>query len=84
MIVLTGAGLSAPSGLPVFRGEEGIYTKGFGDPGQFKSPIEILTMKNFHKFPEILWKWHFTVMHKTLKAKPDDGHKMIHDLQAKF
>jgi NAD-dependent SIR2 family protein deacetylase len=33
IIVLCGAGLSAPSGLPVFRGQEGLYSRDFGEPG---------------------------------------------------
>lgn len=53
VLFLTGAGLSADSGLPVFRGLEGLY--GRGDDGQ-DLPIEVLLSgPMLERHPERVW-----------------------------
>ena len=40
IVILTGAGLSAASGIPTFRGDNGFWTKAYGDESD---PTVILT-----------------------------------------
>ncbi|MBI3803791.1 MAG: NAD-dependent deacylase [Nitrospirae bacterium] len=48
--VLTGAGISADSGVPTFRGEGGLWK-------QFRAE-ELATPEAFESQPEIVWEWY--------------------------
>ena len=48
--VLTGAGVSAESGVPTFRGAEGLWQK-------FK-PEELANFDAFIANPELVWEWY--------------------------
>ncbi len=48
--VLTGAGISAESGIPTFRGEDGIWKK--------IRPEELASMDAFLKNPALVWEWY--------------------------
>ncbi|MGA9121567.1 MAG: NAD-dependent deacylase [Bacteroidota bacterium] len=50
VVAFTGAGVSAESGVPTFRGPEGIWTK-------FK-PEELASMDAFMKNPALVWEWY--------------------------
>ena len=76
IMILTGAGLSAASGIPTFRGANGFWTqKNFED--EYSSPEEILTMVTFNKDPSIVWKWHYDFIKLMNTCKPNEGHKAI-------
>ncbi|MBI3110155.1 MAG: NAD-dependent protein deacylase, partial [Ignavibacteriales bacterium] len=47
--VLTGAGVSAESGVPTFRGDDGLWKK-------FK-PEELANFDSFIRNPELVWEW---------------------------
>ena len=47
-MILTGAGLSAASGIPTFRGDNGFWKK---DYNGITNPEEVLTMEFFNKDP---------------------------------
>ena len=51
--VLTGAGVSAESGIPTFRGPEGYWTVG----SKNYQPSEIATKAMFNRNREEVWKW---------------------------
>lgn len=75
--ILTGAGLSAASGVPTFRGAGGFWSKKYGD---LDKPEEIATMKFFKENPVACWMWHWDFM-KLLDSgiKPNDGHYAIEE-----
>jgi len=50
VVVLTGAGVSAESGVPTFRGKEGLWRN--------YSPQELATPEAFNKDPNLVWEWY--------------------------
>ncbi|WP_196885305.1 SIR2 family NAD-dependent protein deacylase [Aureivirga sp. CE67] len=70
---LTGAGISAASGIPTYRGSDGIWVKGT----KFHKPEEFGTFEYFLKNPEDVWQ--FTMFRKKmfLEAKPNVNHELL-------
>ena len=64
--VLTGAGISAESGIPTFRGDEGLWK-------QFR-PEELASMDGFLANPRIVWEWYRFRRDVIGGAQPNDGH----------
>lgn len=56
IVLLTGAGLSAASGIPTFRGDNGFWSKSYGEE---TDPTKILTQSYFHQNPKLNWQWHY-------------------------
>ncbi|PWB70005.1 NAD-dependent protein deacylase [candidate division GN15 bacterium] len=71
-VVLTGAGISAESGVPTFRGKEGLW-------GKFK-PEELATMEAFMANPKIVWEWYNWRRELMGKVKPNSGHYALAEL----
>ena len=63
---MTGAGISAESGLATFRGEQGIWSK-------FR-PEELANMEAFLRNPERVWEWYQYRRDVLDSAKPNPGH----------
>jgi NAD-dependent deacetylase len=57
ILIITGAGVSAPSGIPTFRGINGLYDKKFTWEGQAYEPEEFITKAFYDKHPEAIWEW---------------------------
>lgn len=74
--VLTGAGISAESGVPTFRGKEGLW-------GKFK-PEELATMEAFVANPKIVWEWYSWRRQLLKEVKPNNGHYALVDMAAQF
>jgi NAD-dependent SIR2 family protein deacetylase len=51
-MILTGAGLSAASGIPTFRGDNGFWKKEYDGE---TDPTRILTMAYFNENPSVTW-----------------------------
>ena len=64
--VLTGAGISAESGLGTFRGKEGIWNK--------MRPEELASMEGFMANPELVWEWYSYRRSLLSTAKPNPAH----------
>jgi NAD-dependent deacetylase len=67
--VLTGAGISAESGVPTFRGSEGLWKN-------FK-PEELATPEAFAKNPKLVWEWYDWRRGLIAQAKPNAAHKAL-------
>jgi NAD-dependent deacetylase len=80
LTVLTGAGLSADSGIPTFRDKDGFWTVGSVN----YMPEEMGTFKMFLEKPLEVWKW-FLYRHTICsKAVPNVGHYAIRELEDIF
>src|SRR2546425_2325384 len=75
IVALTGAGISTESGIPDFRGPQGIWTK---NPKAEK-------LSNIHYYmadPEVRkLAWQSRVDHPAWHAKPNDGHRALVELE---
>lgn len=71
--VLTGAGISAESGVATFRDPNGIWTK-------FK-PEELASMDGFLKNPNLVWQWYQGRRDVLEKVVPNPGHTALAELQ---
>ncbi|MCB0278503.1 MAG: RNA polymerase subunit sigma [Calditrichaeota bacterium] len=78
--ILTGAGISAESGIPTFRGPEGIWTVGSIN----YTPQEMATNTMFSRNPEMVWQWYLYRFGKCISAEPNRGHYAIVDLQERL
>jgi NAD-dependent deacetylase len=77
ILFITGAGISAESGVPTYRGIGGLYNQGTTEEG---IPIEmILSSIMIAKRPELTWKY-LAAMEKTCRgARFNAAHRIIAD-----
>lgn len=78
IIILTGAGLSAASGIPTFRGNDGLWTKKYKYCDRAE---DFATRRNFEKRPEEMWEWMHYRFELCQQAEPNEGHKAILQFQ---
>lgn len=67
--VLTGAGISAESGIPTFRGAGGLW-KNF-------RPEDLATPEAFDRDPATVWEWYRWRRDLVAKAEPNAGHRAL-------
>ncbi|MEM0350679.1 MAG: NAD-dependent protein deacetylase [Archaeoglobaceae archaeon] len=71
-VVFTGAGVSAESGIPTFRGEDGLWKK--------YDPEEVASIWGFRRNPRAFWEFSFELRSK-LFAEPNPAHYAIAELE---
>jgi len=71
--VLTGAGISAESGVPTFRGPGGLWN-------DFK-PEDLATPEAFAKDPKLVWQWYDWRREKIAGAKPNAAHRALVEIE---
>lgn len=76
ILVMTGAGISAASGIPTFRGQDGFW-KQIKDYGGCSDPESILTYKFFKQNPAPCWEWHYDFYELQNNCKPNRGHSSV-------
>lgn len=74
---LVGAGLSAESGIPIFRGKEGYWTNG----SKNYTPQEIGTKKMFVVNSDEVWRWYLFRMSTCNRANPNEGHILLSKIE---
>lgn len=65
-LVLTGAGVSADSGMPTFRGEDGLWKD--------HRPEELATPRAFRRDPRLVWEWYAWRRSEARSCDPNEGH----------
>jgi len=78
--VLTGAGISAESGIPTFRGPEGYWTVG----SKVYQPQEMATFWMFTHQPDEVWRWYLYRMGVCGAAEPNPGHLALVAMERYF
>lgn len=74
LVVFTGAGMSAESGIPTFRDRaKGLWAK--------VAPAEVATPHAFRKNPQFVWDWHVHLAGAVRQARPNEGHAAVARLQ---
>jgi len=77
VLVLTGAGISAESGIPTFRGPEGYWTIGSRE----YHPQELATWAAFKHQPEEIWSWYLYRRALCRAARPNPAHLALVELE---
>jgi NAD-dependent deacetylase len=78
--VLTGAGISADSGIPTFRGSDGYWTVG----SKVYMPEEMATLAMFARHPEDVWSWYLYRLGVCLHAEPNAGHLALAEAERRL
>ncbi len=76
VVFFTGAGISAESGIPTFRGKDGIWKK--------LKPEELANFNAFLRNPEMVWEWYSHRKQIIHESKPNNAHTAIADMQDLF
>jgi NAD-dependent deacetylase len=76
VVFFTGAGISAESGIPTFRGKDGIWNK--------LKPEELANFGAFIRNPEMVWEWYSHRKKIIHESQPNPGHKAIAEMQNLF
>lgn len=78
ILVLTGAGISAESGIPTFRGHDGYWVVG----SRNYMPEEMATHRMFANHPEQVWHWYLYRFGACRRAEPNGAHRALVDLES--
>lgn len=71
---LTGAGVSAESGIPTFRGADGTWAK--------YDLRSLATPEGFRADPRLVWEWYRLRQREISKASPNPAHLVLADMES--
>ena len=74
--VLTGAGISQESGIPTFRGADGLWK-------QYRAE-DLATPEAFSRNPTLVWEWYAWRRATISRAQPNAAHYALVDLESRF
>ena len=74
--VLTGAGVSAESGVATFRDPDGLWAK--------FNPMELASVDGFMSNPNLVWEWYMYRVDVVNNVIPNPGHKAIAKMEKLF
>ncbi len=74
--VLTGAGVSAESGVPTFRGKDGLWK-------QFRAE-ELATPEAFARDPGLVWEWYRWRRNLIREKEPNPAHRALVELEKRI
>jgi len=74
VVVLTGAGISTPSGIPDFRSEgSGLWSR--------DEPMEVASLNTFRTAPEKFFNWFHPLASQIFHAEPNPAHTALADFE---
>ena len=73
VVALTGAGISAPSGVPTFRGKDGLWRN--YDPQQLATPHA------FARDSKLVWEWYDWRRQKIAPCEPNAAHYTLVEME---
>src|SRR5919106_3515291 len=74
IVVLTGAGISTPSGIPDFRSEgTGLWSR--------DEPMEVASLSTFRTSPERFFHWFHPLASQIVNAQPNAAHIALAELE---
>jgi len=73
IVVVTGAGISQESGIPTFRGKDGLWRN--------YDAMKLATIDAFYDNPKLVWEWYNERRKNIFQAQPNQGHKAIAELE---
>ena len=73
IVFVTGAGISQESGIPTFRGNDGLW-------GNYDA-MKLATIDAFNENPKLVWEWYNERRRNIFAASPNHGHKAITELE---
>ena len=75
IVALTGAGISAESGIPTFRGAGGLWRN-------FR-PEQLATPEAFERDPRLVWQWYDWRRGVIHEARPNTGHRALAAIESR-
>jgi NAD-dependent deacetylase len=72
-VFLTGAGISQESGIPTFRGAEGLWRK--------YDPMKLATLSGFYENPKLVWEFYKDRQDLICNCNPNLGHISIAEFE---
>ena len=76
LAVLTGAGVSAESGVPTFRGKDGLWKN--------YQPEQLANFEAFKRDPEVVWDWYHWRRKKAREVSPNPAHYAIVEMEKRI
>ncbi len=76
LFVLTGAGISAESGIPTFRGKDGLWKN--------YSATDLATPEAFERNPALVWEWYQWRQDIISRVEPNPAHYAVVELERYF
>jgi NAD-dependent deacetylase len=73
IVFVTGAGISQESGIPTFRGKDGLWKN--------YDAMKLATIEAFYDNPKLVWEWYNERRHNIFSSEPNLGHKAIMELE---
>ena len=73
VVFVTGAGISQESGIPTFRGKDGLWRN--------YDAMKLATIEAFYDNPKLVWEWYNERRQNIFAANPNNGHKAIAELE---
>ena len=82
ILFITGAGVSADSGLPTYRGIGGLYNNKLTEDG---IPVEMtLAGETLRTHPEVTWKYLLQIEENCRTARHNRAHEVIAEMERHF